>query len=75
MNAIDISLCTKIDEAAVIRFIKNRPGLVKFNANHLEKAMTDACMEVLGNCKGLHVLNINFCKQITSAGIEFIVDK
>lgn len=43
LEAIDISL-TNVEEAAVIRFIKNKPELKKFSANHKENAITDACL-------------------------------
>lgn len=68
LTAINISLCTQLEEFAIIRFLKNKFDLKKFSANHLENAITDACLEQLGKCEELSVLNINFCKNVTSAG-------
>lgn len=59
----------------MIRFIKNKPGLKKFSANHKENAITDACLAELGNCDLLNTLHINFCKEVTSAGFEALAKK
>ena len=70
LEAIDISLCQELEEPAVLRFLKNKPDLKKFAANHLEDAISDACLEVLGECESLGVLEINFCREVTSAGAQ-----
>ena len=70
MTAIDISLCEQLEEFAILRFLKNKFDLKKFKANHLENAITDACMEQLGKCDELSVLSINFCSEVSSTGIE-----
>jgi hypothetical protein len=75
LEAIDISLCSAIEEFAVIRFIKNKPDLKKFSASHNEQAITDACLMELGRCDLLNTLNINFCKEVTSAGIDALTKK
>lgn len=67
--SIDISLCHKLEEFAILRFLKNRFDLKKFAANHLENAITDACLEQLGKCDDLSILSINFCSNITSVGV------
>jgi hypothetical protein len=51
LEAIDISLCSQIEEFAIIRFLKNKPDLKKFICNHNEKAFTDACLEELSKCE------------------------
>ena len=70
LTAIDISLCEQLEEFAILRFLKNKFDLKKFRANHLESAITDACLEQLGKCDDLSVLSINFCSEVTSAGFE-----
>lgn len=69
LEAIDISLCHKLEEEAILSFLRDNNRLKKFSANHLENAITDACLEALGNSEELQVLSINFCSQVTSAGI------
>ncbi len=40
----------------------------------MEQAVTDAILEQLGKQKVLEKVNVNFCKQITAAGLEFLAD-
>ncbi len=49
LTAIDISLCSQLEDFAIIRFLKNKPDLVKFSANHLE-AINDQALLELGKC-------------------------
>ena len=53
LEAIDISLCHKLEEEAILSFLRDNNRLKKFSANHLENAITDACLEALGNSEEL----------------------
>ena len=75
LEAIDISLCHKVEEHAVLSFLKDNGQLKKFSANHMDKAITDACLGALKDSEELHVLSINFCTQVTSAGIGALEGK
>lgn len=68
LTAINISLCHKLEEFSILRFLKNKFDLKKFWANHLEDSITDACLEQLGKCDELSVLSINFCSNVSSVG-------
>lgn len=75
LEAVDISLCHNLEEHAILRFLKNKLDLKKFAANHLEDSFTDACLEVLGECEMLHTLSINFCREVSSAGIQALAKR
>lgn len=74
LTSIDISLCKEIDETSLLSFLKDSKKLKSFKADHLEHSLTDVSLEALSKLKNLEVLSINFCKQVTSTGLEFLCD-
>jgi hypothetical protein len=74
LTSIDISLCKDIDETSLISFLKDSKKLKRLRADHMEQAITDASLEVLSKLKNLEVLSINFCKQVTATGLEFLCE-
>jgi hypothetical protein len=56
----------------VLTFLKDSKKLKRFYADHLEHAITDASLEALSKLKSLEALSINFCNQVTPAGLEFL---
>ena len=69
LESIDISKCDNIDEFAIISFLKDCKGLREFSANHMDHSISDACLECFEENENLSVLNINFCYEVTSAGL------
>ena len=72
---MNISKCEEIEEFAIISFLKDKKNIKKFYANHLSESFTDACLECLKDNTEIHTLEINFCYEVTHAGIEFIDGK
>ena len=67
-----MTLCKNLNEDALLSFLKDSKKLKSFKADHLENAVTDATLEQLAKHKELQTVSINFCKQVTATGLEFL---
>lgn len=74
LENIDISLCKGLTEEAILSFLRDCRKLKKFTADHMETSITDATIEQLAKHKGLEKISINFCKQVTATGLEFLCE-
>ena len=66
---LDVSECTKITEAGIIKSIRRCPLLADLSAVRCS-AMTDGCLAWLGRtCKNLKVLDVSLC-PVTNWGVQ-----
>lgn len=75
LEALDISLCTKLTEASGISIGENCPNLKSFKAGRCPEVVTDnVLLKISNNCLNLHILDISYCRKVTDDGIEGFIN-